>query len=53
VQACCRLHYFEGRSTKEISERLQASLAAVLKRLERARIALGACVEKRLKLSES
>jgi RNA polymerase sigma factor (sigma-70 family) len=48
LNACCKLHYFESNSAKQIAEILEISLAAVLKRLERARLAIGACVERRL-----
>lgn len=52
LKACCRLFYYENRSVKEAAARLQTSLAAALKRLERARTAIGACVQERLKLDE-
>ncbi|MBN1675753.1 MAG: RNA polymerase sigma factor [Kiritimatiellae bacterium] len=50
LRDCCRLFYFEDRSTRECADTLQTSLAAVLKRLERARTAIARCIEKRLKL---
>jgi RNA polymerase sigma-70 factor (ECF subfamily) len=52
LKSCCRLFYFENRSVKEAAAALKTSLAAALKRLERARTAIGACVEERLKLDE-
>lgn len=50
---CCRLYYYDDRSVKEIAEILDTSLAAVLKRLERARVAITQCVEKQLSLEEA
>ena len=52
LRDCCRLHYFESYSAKAIAEALQISLAAALKRLERARSAIGTCVERKLALKE-
>ncbi len=52
LRACCRLHYFDGRATNDIADAIGSSLAAVLKRLQRAREALGACIGKRLRLAE-
>ncbi len=53
LRECCRLHYFKGFSAREAAEALGTSLAAVLKRLERARTALLKCVEDRLRLEET
>lgn len=53
LKACCKLHYFESQSTKDIAAALQTSLAAVLKRLERARLSIAKCVEKKLALEEA
>jgi RNA polymerase sigma-70 factor, ECF subfamily len=50
---CCRLHYYEGKPLKEIAIILDSSLAAVLKRLERARVAVTHCVERKLQLEEA
>ena len=47
MRDCCRLHYFDGQRTADIAERLGQSLAAVLKRLQRARETLGDCIERR------
>ncbi|MBN1675108.1 MAG: RNA polymerase sigma factor [Kiritimatiellae bacterium] len=47
----CRFHYFEGLTAKIIAGRLGVTLAAVLKRLERARAALRECMERKLGLS--
>jgi RNA polymerase sigma-70 factor (ECF subfamily) len=44
----CRRHYFEDAKAREIAAALEASLAAVLKRLERARAALRDCIRRRL-----
>lgn len=52
LQACCKMHYLDGTSTKGIAGVLGISLAAVLKRLERARVAIAKCVERRLRLEE-
>ena len=48
LQTVCRLHYFEGQKAWQIAEGLTINLAAVLKRLERARIALRDCVRSKL-----
>lgn len=53
MRDCCRLHYFDGERTADIAERLGQSLAAVLKRLQRAREALGECIGRRLGLEEA
>lgn len=50
LREACRLHYFEDRATQAIADFLQLSLAAVLKRLERARDSIRDCVQKQLKL---
>jgi RNA polymerase sigma factor (sigma-70 family) len=50
---CCRLYYYDGKSMKEVAEILDTSLAAVLKRLERARVVITQCVEKQLSLEEA
>ena len=50
LHAVCKLHYFEDRLARDIAGLLRISLAAVLKRLERARHAIRQCVEKNLKL---
>jgi RNA polymerase sigma-70 factor (ECF subfamily) len=52
LRACCRLHYFDGRATADIASSIGSSLAAVLKRLQRAREALATCIGRRLKLAE-
>src|ERR1700744_1114994 len=44
LQTVCRLHYFEDRKAWQIAETLTLNLNAVLKRLERARMALRDCV---------
>lgn len=50
LHSVCTLHYFEDQLAKDIAGVLRISLAAVLKRLERARQALRECVEKHLGL---
>lgn len=47
---CCQLYYFEGRSMKDIAAHLGISIAAVLKRIERSRAAIGECVSRKLRL---
>jgi RNA polymerase sigma-70 factor (ECF subfamily) len=49
----CTLHYFEDQLAKDIAGVLRISLAAVLKRLERARQAIRQCVEKKLGLGRA
>ena len=53
LKACCSLHYFEGKSVKEAATLLETSLAAALKRLERARLAIARCVGSRLGLEDA
>jgi RNA polymerase sigma-70 factor (ECF subfamily) len=48
LQTVCRMHYFEDRKAREIADTLTLNLNAVLKRLERARSAIRACVQQRL-----
>jgi len=48
LQTVCRLHYFEGHKAWQIAENLSLNLTAVLKRLERARVALRDCVRSKL-----
>lgn len=48
LQTVCRLHYFEDRKAREIADSLALNLNSVLKRLERARNAIRACVQERL-----
>jgi RNA polymerase sigma-70 factor (ECF subfamily) len=48
LQSVCRLHYFENRKAREIAETQGINLAAVLKRLERARTAIRNCVKQQL-----
>lgn len=50
LRRVCQLHYMEDLPTKIVAERLGASLASVLKRLERARDAIRRCVERALAL---
>ncbi|HYE05898.1 MAG TPA: RNA polymerase sigma factor [Planctomycetota bacterium] len=52
LQATCRMHYYNGVPTAAIAEHLGTSLVAVLKRLQRGREALAACIGKRLRLDE-
>lgn len=52
LRACCSMHYFDGRSTSDIAGVLGASLAAVLKRLQRSREALALCIARQLKLAD-
>jgi RNA polymerase sigma factor (sigma-70 family) len=49
----CKLHYFEDHLARDIANLLRISLAAVLKRLERARNAIRRCVERQLGLEET
>ena len=53
LQEVCRLHYFEDQRAQAIADSLHLGLAAVLKRLERARDAIRDCVQNRLKLDYS
>ena len=48
LQTVCRLHYSEGQKAWQIAENLTVNMAAVLKRLERARNALRDCVRSKL-----
>ncbi|MBU6409671.1 MAG: sigma-70 family RNA polymerase sigma factor [Verrucomicrobia bacterium] len=48
MQVVCRLHYFEDRKAREIADVLAVNVNAVLKRLERARIAIRDCVRRYL-----
>ena len=48
LQTVCRLHYFEDHKAWEIAEILTINLNAVLKRLERARIAIRDCVRQHM-----
>jgi len=48
LQTVCRLHYFEDLKAREIAHALTLNLNAVLKRLERARVAIRDCVQRRL-----
>jgi RNA polymerase sigma factor (sigma-70 family) len=48
LHTVCRLHYFEGVKALQIAETLRINLSAVLKRLERARIAIRECVRAKL-----
>lgn len=52
LQTVCRLHYFEDRKAREIADVLALNLNAVLKRLERARIAIRDCVQRQLTAKE-
>jgi RNA polymerase sigma factor (sigma-70 family) len=53
LRSVCTLHYFEDQLAKDIAGVLRISLAAVLKRLERARQAIRQCVEKKLGLGRA
>lgn len=48
LQTVCRLHYFEDRKAWQIAELLEIKLNAVLKRLERARMAIRNCVQSKI-----
>ena len=48
LQTVCRLHYFEDLKAREIASALTLNLNAVLKRLERARIAIRDCVRQQM-----
>jgi RNA polymerase sigma factor (sigma-70 family) len=52
LQTVCRLHYFEDLKAREIAGALAINLNAVLKRLERARIAIRDCVQRQLSAEE-
>ena len=52
IYESCRLFYFEGKSVKEAAALLNTSVVAVLKRLERARVAITECVSRELQLEE-
>lgn len=47
---CCRLHYCDGKPVRDVAESLGITVFAVLKRIERARSAIGRCVERKLQL---
>jgi len=49
----CGFHYFDGCTAKLIAQKLEIKLAAVLKRLQRARESLRACVERKMGLSQA
>jgi RNA polymerase sigma-70 factor (ECF subfamily) len=51
LREVCRLHYFEDRAIRQITDMLAVGLDAVKKRLERGRDAIRKCVEKRLNLT--
>ena len=53
LQSVCKLHYLEERLAKDVASFLRISLAAVLKRLERARDWIRKCVEKRIGIEEA
>jgi len=48
LHTVCRMHYFEDLKAREIADVLTLNLNAVLKRLERARVAIRDCVQRRL-----
>jgi RNA polymerase sigma-70 factor (ECF subfamily) len=48
LREVCQRHYFEDAKARDIAAALEASLAAVLKRLERARTALRECIQQKL-----
>jgi len=48
LQSVCRLHYFEDLKAWQIAETLTINLNAVLKRLERARVAIRDCVQTKI-----
>jgi len=48
LQTVCRLHYFENLKAREIAGMLALNLNAVLKRLERARVSIRDCVQRRV-----
>ena len=50
LQSSCRLHYLKQKTAKAVAAILDLSLAAVLKRLQRAREAIAECVSKKLGL---
>jgi RNA polymerase sigma-70 factor (ECF subfamily) len=52
LREVCSLHYLEDLATKDIAVALRIGLSAVLKRLERGRIALKHCVEKQMKMRQ-
>lgn len=47
---CCRMHYCDGKPVKEVADALGITVVAVLKRIERARVAIGRCVERKFQL---
>ncbi len=51
LSSVCRLHYLEDQTVNQIAQGLQLQVAAVLKRLQRAREALRECAEKHLNLN--
>lgn len=53
LRSVCQLHYMEDLPTRAVAERLSVSLAGVLKRLERARLAIRQCVERYLALEDA
>ena len=48
LRTVCRLHYFENHKAWQIAESMTLNLNTVLKRLQRARIAVRDCVEMRM-----
>jgi len=53
LQTVCRLHYFEDCKAWQIAEKLTINLNAVLKRLERARVAIRDCVQAKMAVGEA
>ena len=53
LQTVCRLHYFENCKAWQIAEKLAINLNAVLKRLERARVAIRDCVQTKMTVGEA
>ena len=53
LRQACELYYMEDQSTKNIAAKLSASLASILKRLERGRILLRECVEQHMAFEDA
>lgn len=53
LREVCQRHYFDDQPVQTLSNQLSISLAAGLKRLERARDAIRDCVQRRIKLEDA
>jgi RNA polymerase sigma-70 factor, ECF subfamily len=53
LQRACNMHYMRDMQVDEIAGQLEVNVPTILKRLERARIAIRQCVERKLGLAET